>query len=727
MPKENKRRGRREEKKRKREHDEPEHEPKRVRKSIEDGQEVPDENGAQHQDAVADGVPRPDAMPFYGMLDENEQEYFRKADELLELNQFDGPEERSLFLENVYKEADGKELKIANSQSCSRLMERLILLSTPEQLKGLFQKFSGHFLHLVQHRFASHCCEALFIHAAPIVSQELAQPQTARTPPSSDPNDVVSMENMFLYSLSEMEGYFGFLMTDRFASHVLRVLLVVLAGVPLAKQNNKSIVQSKRKEKIGVAGAEKSQDWILEERKVPQSFLDALEKVTQDSVSGLDSTYLRALAMHPTGNPTLQVLLQLELKQFGKTRAKDENSIIRRLLPDDPIAEGTESASFINGLVYDQIGSRLLETIIEFAPGKMFKTIYGEFFKNRMGSLARNEIAGYVAGKLLGRLSAEDLREAMIPIVEQIPSLVDRNRTVIIRTLIERCQARGVDVSPIKAQLEAAYSGSNGFEIARILRLGESPSAEDGKPETTHTHSHSEKLHGSLLAQSMIAVPGSLADLIFDSLAKLGTTLSLRIARDPVASRTVQVALKAPHMGVIYRRKVIQQFYGHVGELALDPAASHVIDAVWEGTANLAFIRERIAEELAENEGALRESHVGRAVWRNWSMDLYKRRRSEWVQQSKRNAKGNEGFQAFPETDNNKHAPHSHAYSKHLTAIEKARLKHAAKQAEQPKTDKEGKATGSKSPHKSTKKDKQSSRPPSSSNQGKGKEPLMAQ
>ena len=37
----------------------------------------------------------------------------------------------------------GKELKLANSQSCSRLMERLILLSTPNQLKDLFQKFSG--------------------------------------------------------------------------------------------------------------------------------------------------------------------------------------------------------------------------------------------------------------------------------------------------------------------------------------------------------------------------------------------------------------------------------------------------------------------------------------------------------------------------------------------------------------------------------------------------------
>ena len=81
--------------------------------------------------------------PFFGMLDEEEQEYFKRADDMLESNTFTDLEERSLFLSNLYREADGKELKIAQSQSCSRLMERLIQLSTPAQLKKLFQKFHG--------------------------------------------------------------------------------------------------------------------------------------------------------------------------------------------------------------------------------------------------------------------------------------------------------------------------------------------------------------------------------------------------------------------------------------------------------------------------------------------------------------------------------------------------------------------------------------------------------
>lgn len=150
MPKEHKVRGRRtKDKKRKLESAAEENSHKRRRHSHDDA--APEHAVAtdveQHaQDdahAIAGAYPHPGDMPFYGLLDDEEQEYFRSADEMLELNQFHSPEDRDIFLSSVYKEAEGKELKMANSQSCSRLMERLIHLSTAQQLKALFQKFSG--------------------------------------------------------------------------------------------------------------------------------------------------------------------------------------------------------------------------------------------------------------------------------------------------------------------------------------------------------------------------------------------------------------------------------------------------------------------------------------------------------------------------------------------------------------------------------------------------------
>ena len=134
MPKEHKKRGRRDDqKKRKRTRDDvdvdvndPELQSKRRRQSIDQDHPRPDHDHEHdqpvHDEELVEGLNRPEAMPFYGMLDEDEQEYFKRADEMLELNQFDGPDERNLFIESVYKEADGKELKLANSQSCSRLM-----------------------------------------------------------------------------------------------------------------------------------------------------------------------------------------------------------------------------------------------------------------------------------------------------------------------------------------------------------------------------------------------------------------------------------------------------------------------------------------------------------------------------------------------------------------------------------------------------------------------------
>jgi len=143
MPREHKKRGRRgEASKRKAEEETGDASPKRQRLDEDRGHDrIPlDENYGPPAGAPASGN---SDTPFYGLLDEQEQEYFHRADDMLESNQFADAEERSLFLENVYKEADGKELKMACSQSSSRLLERLILLSTPDQLKRLFQKFSG--------------------------------------------------------------------------------------------------------------------------------------------------------------------------------------------------------------------------------------------------------------------------------------------------------------------------------------------------------------------------------------------------------------------------------------------------------------------------------------------------------------------------------------------------------------------------------------------------------
>ena len=544
------------------------------------------------------------------------------------------------------------------------------------------------FIHLVTHRFASHCCEALFLRAAPAVTDELLAPtlkdeKDNHLSPPNGVNSHPSMESLFLQTLSEFEGNIGFLLTDRYASHVLRVLLLVLSGEPINTTSTKHLIQSKMKEAISVPGTNANAQSLDRQRSVPESFSTALEKVIHDSIAGLDTDKLRALATHAHGNPTLQLLLKLELNYFGKQRARDERSVIRTLLPDDPITADSGSATFINGLVYDPIGSHLVEQIIQHAPGKMFKNIYNEFFKERLASHARNNVAAYVVCRILERLSHDDLLDAHERLVSAVTSLLQRGKTMVVRTLIERCTVRGIDTQAIAVQVDATWHGPDGFEIKKLLKFEEGNKLDVEDPSDGHQSSANEsaaafarstepiKVHFNVLAQAMLLVPGSLSALVLDSLIGLESQTLLNMARDPIVSRTLQAALTTKNASMINTRKLIQHFYGQMGGMAIDTAASHVVDCIWEGTHGLAFIRERIAEELAENEKAMRESPCGRAVWKNWKMDIYKRRRGEWVRQSKIKA-SNDGFQSFSELDQNKDKDGSAK-----TPLQAARERHA--------------------------------------------------
>lgn len=561
------------------------------------------------------------------------------------------------------------------------------------------------------HRFASHCCEALFTRAAPIVTAEMqSRPKKSKSSDSAGNNEgQPSMEQYFLDTMSELEGSIGFLMTDRFASHVLRVLLVVFSGEPLDSSANKQLMQSKKKESIKIEGQEQS-DKKEQNRPVPESFSKALEKLLSESIAGLDTEKLRALATTPNGNPTLQLLLRLELSHFGKQRAKDENSVIHTLLPDDPITQDCSSASFINAMIYDATGSRLVETLVESAPAKLFKNLYATLFKERLPSYARNEIASFVACRILERLGKDELLAAHDLIAPTIPSLLERNRTNIVRTLIERCAVRGIDTKALAAHVQSTWDGPDGFEIKKLLKIDNSPDSQDRRqPEgiqpsanTTGnafmaTASEPVKAHFNVLAQVMLLVPGALSGLVLDALIGLPSETLFTMSKDPIVSRTLQAAITAHTATIITVRKLVQHFYGHIGEMALNKAASHVVDCIWEGTHGLAFIRERIAEELAENESQLRESPCGRAVWKNWKMDMYKRRRSDWVYQSKIKA-SNDGFQSFSEIEDTKKGPLTgHApQSKKKSALELARERHMKNKAAKESGKSKGKGSSAK-------------------------------
>ncbi|PUU76982.1 armadillo-type protein [Tuber borchii] len=444
MPKEAKKRGRRAEKKRKEEAD------KGQPKTIPQVLAPPEDPGHFYGGDDSREAGGEEDTQFYGLLNEEELEYFRKADEILELNQFGDKDESVLFIENVWKEANGKELKIANSQGCSRLLEKLILMSSPSQLKSLWQKFTGHFLNLAQHRFASHCCEMLFQRSVWIASKEMEDDYVDDT---ATDELFASMESLFLHMLNELEPQLKHLCTDRFASHIIRGLLLLLSGQTVSSSD---LVQSRKKEKITLPSNVAPGPELTEKILVPQSLHDAAGRILAATTGSMSTEEIRSMAVHQIGSPTLQVLMQLEMGRSSRERkakaASKEGTLLGKLTgisTEDEKSSESEPSSFFNNLLYDPVGSHLAEKIMVNAPKKEFKKLYKAFFKGRIGSLARNETAGFVVQRILEKLEKHMLEEALGEILPQVKGLIERSQVAVVKTLIDCCAKQGVEASGI--------------------------------------------------------------------------------------------------------------------------------------------------------------------------------------------------------------------------------------------------------------------------------------
>ncbi|KAG5993877.1 hypothetical protein E4U43_003372 [Claviceps pusilla] len=641
----------------------------------------------------------PEEKEFFGMLADEEQEYFRRADEMLELNQFPTTQDRDLFLESVFKEAQGKELKLASSQSCSRLMERLIQLSSTSQKKHLFEAFGSHFLSLVQHRFASHCCEALFLRSAGVVTQELSgfMLDTRGATSEDDQNKPeVSMEELFLATLDELEGSLSFLLTDRFASHTLRVLLLVLSGRPLDDVSVKTLMKSKKKENISVVGSAAADEQNKGTRAVPASFTMAVTKIIADATAGLDDTGLRVLAKHPIGNPTLQLLLELDMTLY-KADKKDTNdttisaiategggeaeqeqeqqqqqpstsgaSLLQQLLPGAPrsLSDPTSSASeFINGMIYDQIGSRLIETLVQHCPGKVFKQLNQNLFLPRIDGYVRNDISCYPAIKVLNRLGKDHLIAAADKIAPTVPQLVSKARYNVLRTLFERCSARGAHEQTRKL-MRGLKDGCGTQPADLVITLCSLPeqkdeqqqkqekeedegekdgeSAEAKKKKKTATPSlptrneYAIQSHGASLLTTILSIPGP-HKAVHESLLALSPSHLVLLATTSFPTVTLlTTALTTPSTNAVFQKSLVSLLTPHLSELSTSQFGHNLLTTLAEMPTrgkdlSIPFhIKESIMQTLGQRESDLRATWMGRSVWRAWRGDTWKTRTTDW-------------------------------------------------------------------------------------------------
>lgn len=590
-----------------------------------------------------------DPQMFFGVLDREELEYFKQAEATLSIDAFESTEEKQHFVTSVCDELKGKEYKLVTSQICSKLVERLILECGDDQLKSIFKAFNGVFYNLSCHKYASHVLETLFVRGAALVEKELLTPSFDG---QQDDEPIISMENAFLYMLNEIKPHLRSMVSHQYASHVLRLLILILASKNLPKTTQNNSTLRSKKSKIARKMIDiKDNDDFDRVHQTPESFKLELKEFlkilydnfTENTVSRTDIsptlvTKFRELCVDPVASPVIQLIIQVE-GIFDRERS------FWRLVFSTTDEKDPKEESFVEYLLSDPVGSHFLESVISFARTKYVERLYNLYMKDRITKLAQRDTTGaFVVRALLKHLKNKEVKQILSALIPQLSILLNSNidfGTSIIEASIQQNNfSRDEVISQLVEKYYSPQSDSrNILESCLLLSSSTLGNTRDDWPTA-------EERRRSLFLEQLIDYDRKFAEITVESMLALPEERLLQMCYHGVFSHVVEHVLKPTLIDTIKRKLLLNVLCKDVVNMSCNAYGSHIVDKLWDFTAKLTLYKERIANALNKEAEKVKNSSYGRQVWKNWHMEQYLRRRGDWKTLIKE-----QGFAIFPDAE----------------------------------------------------------------------------
>jgi nucleolar protein 9 len=393
-------------------------------------------------------------------------------------------------------------------------------------------------------------------------------------------------------------------MNDTYASHVLRIYLLLLSGSDLG-----SDVKSKRSKKY--KSNHKISKISVGSRKVSDKFLDILHQITKSIMKSLklNQDIVKELAFNQNANPVLQILLKNE---------KFSQSMVKLLVKNADV-------EFLNQLIHDSVGSHLMEKVLGVVSTDLYKSLYRMVFKNHLIELAEHPVANFVVQRLIEFVPRE---KTLLKIIKELSpcfsSFIHQNRIGLLSMIAKAClpwenlqeifmnhlvQSLGADI-PTQSLIFQVLFNSNTY-------------VEYRKPN----------LQGSLLVQHLVKYKSTLVTVILNGIYSLDPTSLKKWAVDPILSRIISSFLES-NLLFKMKKKLVLSFRGSLSYLAKDRIGSRVLDQLW--LVSDIHTRELFLKELLESEVELLNDFYGKFILSKAHWDLYKKRRDEWMTLSMR-------------------------------------------------------------------------------------------
>lgn len=619
------------------------------KKQQKDQFEPAQEEDVQNEQIFEESSNAANPQMFFGVLDRDELEYFKQAEATLSMDAFESTEEKQQFVTNVCEEIKGKELKLVTSQICSKLVERLILECNDRQLKSIFKAFNGVFYNLACHKYASHVLETLFVRGAALVEKELLAASFDDQP---DDEPFITMENVFLYMLNEVKPHLRSMVNHQYASHVLRLLILILASknLPKTTQNNSTLRSKKSKIARKMIDIKDNEDFDRVHQ-TPESFKLELKEflknlyesftdntTSRNDVSPTLVTKFRELCVDPVASPVIQLIIQVE-GIFDRERS------FWRLVFSAGDEKDPKEESFVEYLLSDPVGSHFLENVITFARVKSIERLYNLYMKDRITRLAQRDTTGaFVVRALLKHMKDKEVKQILSALVPQLSMLLNSNidfGTSIIEASVRQNNYLRDEV--INQLLEKYYphasSTKNILESCLLLSSSTLGNTRDDWPTA-------EERRRSLFLEQLIDYDGKFANITIESMLALPEGRLLQMCYHGVFSHVVEHVLKPTIVDTIKRKLLLNVLCKDVVNLSCNAYGSHIVDKLWDFTAKLTLYKERIASALVKDSEKVKNSSYGRQVWKNWHMEQYLRKRGDW-----KNIIKEQGLAIFPDAE----------------------------------------------------------------------------
>lgn len=595
--------------------------------------ENPDEN------APISGTSQPHQPSiFFGLVDANELDYFKQAESSLNIDAFETPEERDSFTRSVLEEARGKELKLVTNQICSKLMERLVLTATDKQLKAVFRLFQGHFVALSQHKYSSHVVETLLVRAAALVEKELVHKGDGNDEnDDEDENEedaavLLPMEEMVANMLAEIRPQMPVLVDHQYASHVLRVVVLVLSGRELPATTASNALRSK-KSKIARKMIEiKDSDDFARAFQTPPSFKGQLRDLVA-SLGVLETRRARELAAHKVASPLLSLLIQVE-GMVDRERALWH----RVFLSEDSGADSQEEA-FMEYLLLDPVGSHFLELLVKNDGARLryIERLHKLYVRDRVSRLARRTTTGvFVIQALLAKLKPKEVQsmlDALVPELAKLVSVAETQHLELARAVID-ASVRCLDYrrEEVVEQLAAKFA-PGGPETATFLE-NTLQLATSTLGNTRGDWPTAAERRRALFVEKIVEYDPLFVRCVWHALLGLPSERFVQLCTHGVFSHVVEHAMVVKEDALkedgILRKRVLNLFQGHIVTLACNAYGLHVVDRLWSFTVLFPVYKDRVAVELYGQSAVVKESNYGKLVWKNWAMEQFSRRKHDW-------------------------------------------------------------------------------------------------